>query len=317
MPQYFAFSPGIPWKLNNLKQIVPKMNGALWEQCTEGKQRVVLANGGLIETFFSTSLIEALARLDPTRPVFWAGNPIFKDVIQMNGMAKVIDAPLDLRDKYPIPLFFDKENFAYFNCMNNYLIKRSVFPGMIDPEKHRELIFKQMFNNLMIKWKPEYLPKLNIIDNSAFEEWCKKVGLFAGQKFILIIPEKNPGWSMHKRDMLYWKPQRVREFVAIMQKFKIPIVICTNNDAQYINTKAIRAPFNLKILIPLVKHCSTILSSDVDFLFLALRISKANIFSVKTGMGLNLYRHAELFGSENVINVIKGLSPTDVYEGGV
>lgn len=308
--KYFPFSPGIPWKLKNGRYVVPQIAREVWDSVLADKDFVVLAHNGFLESFWSLSIIEALGKLEPNRGLFWAGNRHFKILVWSQGIAKTLDTP-DLCDQYPIPLFFDREKLAYFNCLNNYRTTRTYSGNYEKP--NRDIIFHQIFRNSMIPWKTQYIPVLRNNDiNNKYKKWLDSVRFHDNQRFILIIPEQTV-YSRHIHSCLGWEALQIREFAAMVRKYNLPVIVCTDNDGLYYNSHIIRAPIDLEIIIPLLSKTWMILSEQIDYLLVSMVLSNANIISKPQEREFDLYKHAEYLDAENVIFTTDDLSPLEVY----
>src|SRR5690554_1839294 len=119
--RYFPFTPGIPWSIKNGRYIIPKINRIAWDKAVDGRDFNVVAYGGLFESFFSLSIIEALHFIHPEKKIYWSGHNQFNYLCSSQGIAKINKFDETLIKKYPCPIFLDKEKFVYFNCLNNYI----------------------------------------------------------------------------------------------------------------------------------------------------------------------------------------------------
>jgi len=298
--KFLPFAPGIPWKMKN-GYILPKIDQEIWDIALARKEFVVLAYGGPLEVFASFAIAEALRKTEPSRAVFWAGNEAFKNLSPV----RVADVP-DLGAKYPVPLFLDKENGAYFNCLNNYLERKTYLNQY--PKKNKRLAFEQIFNNSFLSWSVQYIPTIS--DTNKYEEWKKLVGFQDNRRFVLILPEKK--YSQH-HGYLNWNVNQVREAGALLRKFNLPVVVCTDNEGLYYDTSIIHAPMDIDIIIPLLKKSWLLLSDDIDYLIIGLMMSRAHIVSPPVRGIFDLYRHANLFMAENIISTTHELNPLEIY----
>ena len=71
--KYFPFAPGIPWYVKNGKYIKPKVSGSILQHHLKDKDIVVVAFGGLLESFFSLSILETINFNWPGHNLYWCG----------------------------------------------------------------------------------------------------------------------------------------------------------------------------------------------------------------------------------------------------
>jgi hypothetical protein len=313
-PKYFPFSPGIPWQIKSGKYIIPQIDYFLWNNILEGKNIVVSAYGGYLESFFSLSFIEGLISIDPMRKILWLGNKHHHDLVRMQGMASPCHIDLDdygLR-QYPVPLFFDADGLAYINCLNNYIHTKSYWGQY--PIKNKEPVLQQIFANALIPWRG-YAPKLRKLTelSSKFSDWMRMEHLKGGARFVLLLPESFG--SMHNVDCLNWNDQNVREFAAIMRRFGVRVVLCTNRPGLFHGSNVCVAPSDPITILNLLIRAWMVLSRDVDWHIITMLESDAHIVSKHTDNELNLFSNAEFIGAENVISTdSEWYSPMDVYK---
>ena len=156
--KYFQYSPGIPWQLAKSKVVIPRVNGECVSKLIKDKNINVISYSGLIEAFFSLSIFEYYNKFMPYKKLYWSGNKDFEYLLSLNKLSKLSNIEELVVKNYTIPLFLDKEDGLYFNCMNNYL-RLNNYKGQFI-EKNRDNIFKQIFDNSLIKWDKEYIPKI-------------------------------------------------------------------------------------------------------------------------------------------------------------
>lgn len=301
--KFFPFSPGIPWTMKS-GHVVPKIDMEIWNSCIQDKSVVVTAFGGWIESFMSLSYFEVLRNMNFNGDVYWIGDSRFEKMVLLQGIAKIssIDLRKGMLEKFPVPLFFDKKNNAYFNCLNNYRITKTWYGKY--PTENKEIILRQIFSNSLVEWKEEYVPKLRKINSEEYQNWAQS-NRFRGGKYIVIFPDGEGclGWSL----------MQLKEFVAIMRGRGISIVICSNNLQFYYGMDVYRTLPEVSIVMNLIKNAWMILSEQIDFLLISLAISKAMIFSkIITGV-YDLFESANFLGSTNIISCNKVLKPIDVF----
>ena len=308
--KYFPFAPGIPWKIKGGRYVVPQIDQQVWNSVLANKDLVVMAYGGLLESFCSLAIVEALTQIEPSKPLFWTGNEPFRSLVQSQGLARNRNIE-DLSENYPVPLFLDRENLAYFNALNNYPVTRS-YSGVYE-KKNWKIVFSQIFINSLVQWNKQYLPKIRNFDpSSKYTEWAKINKFHDNQRYIFILPEKTE-YSRQTNSCLNWNINNVREFAALVRRFGLNVVVCAESDSQYYNSSVIRAPIDIDIIIPLISKSWMVLAEQIDFLIIALALSKAHIISLPHDKKFDLYKHADLFEVENVIFTSTDVSPPEIY----
>src|SRR5690606_22885327 len=161
--KFFPFSPGIPWTIKNRKYIVPEIDGNTWNRVLKDKTFIITCYGGLLESFFSLAYCEAIAKIEPYRKITWMGTTDFEYFVNAQGIASInsFDLGANIVDKYPAPIFMDKQNNAYFNVLNNYLETKSYRSKW--PYYNKDICLKQLYKNCMLEWNCN-IPKLRNIN---------------------------------------------------------------------------------------------------------------------------------------------------------
>lgn len=309
----FPFSPGIPWTVKNNKYILPSVDAKIWQRALGGKDFVISCYGGFLESFFSLSYCEAIAATDPFREIMWMGNPTFEPLVSMQGIAKVapFDLGVDVLEKYPVPIFMDAENHAYFNVMNNY-IKTKSFKSS-DFIVNNKSCLEQVYQNCPITWDT-YIPQIRSEERVKYKLWKKDNKFYDNSKYIIIFPKS---WqSMHEEDCLGWNDRQVKEFASMVRHKGISVVACgfANRD-YYDSSGVISAPLDIEIMMGLIQNSWGVLSSDVDNLLVTMAVSNSSIImSRETSEIFELYGAAEFLNAQNVIFTDREMLPRDVYQ---
>lgn len=309
----FPFAPGIKWKVDKGKYIKnPSINYENWTRISENKNIVVLAYGGLIESFFSLSFIEAYGQLEPHRKFFWAGDSRFVPLVHYQKKALIKNVP-NISSRFPTPIFLDAENNIYFNCLNNYLNVKSISGRNSYFDKR--LIFKQIFANAMINWDGRrYIPKLNVVNNEFYNKWSKLNRFYDNKNFILLF-DGGRDFSLHNTDPLGWDVFNIRQFISMLQRSNMNAVVVTDRPSIYNGLNVYVAGFDIDIILHLLTKASVVLSSTIDFLLLALCIGDAHLFCrKKVDKWVNINKSAEYFASTCVISQSKEFVPLEIYK---
>jgi len=308
--KYFPFCPGIPWE-TKFGKIVPQITSENWDDHIKDKPKTILAHGGLLEAFWSLSIAKAIKNIEPLLNPSWSGPEVFKNLILAAEGLPFKSVP-DVGDKYPTPIFMDKERNIYFNALNNYT-KTNTYK--LQSKKNNKPLLQQLFTNSLLPWDKKYIPKLNKFNYDKYNKWCKSISFFDNKKFILIIDKTI--YSQHSINCLNLDNKKIINLAGLMRRFGIEILYCSSKKI-YNNQLIHMVPENdLDILIPLIEKSWMILSSDIDYLLLAMMISKAIIINNRVSKKIdpyNLYRNAEFLQSESMIYSYKeNLDPSELY----
>ena len=308
MIKYFPFAPGIPWRLKN-GYIVPKIDGNVWEYALDKRDIVVVCFGGLFESFLSLSYLEVFNFYYPNKKLFWAGYSKYYSLVKWNGLASTIDLDDKIGDKYPIPIFLDKKDKVYFNCLNNYVIAKS-FNGK---KKCRPTIpaTMQVARNLFGKWSDEFLPKLRNFEVSPeYSQWDK---LYKISSYICIFPDSTE-LSIHKESGFRWDEMEVKSLASILKVKGITTIVFTEEGFKYNDSVCKVVPLKLDYILNIISKAKAILSNDIDFLFLGNLISSGILMMEPLCNAFNLKRNNKFLGDRNVIYVPRKLLPKDVAD---
>ncbi len=311
--QFFPFAPNIPWTIKNNKYIIPGIDANTWEKNVKDKNYIVTCYGGLLESFFSLSYLEALSRTSSGKEIKWMGNPDFEYFVKAQGIGKVneFDLGSNVVDKYPAPIFMDRENNAYFNVINNYVETKSYKPG--PSVTNKDICLKQIFQNCMIPWDGD-TPKLRMHSVKKYNEWKSANKFHDNLKYILVFTDK---WtSMHDIDCLEWNDRQVRELAEMVRHLGYSVVSCSEKkvDPYYRAGQVIRAPLDIEIVTNLIMNSNGVLSRDIDPLLVSAMISDSTyIISKDVGGIYDLYHNADFIQAKNMIFTETELSPQDVY----
>jgi len=311
--KFFPFSPGIPWTIKNNKYIIPEIDARVWERTVQDRDFIIACYGGLLESFFSLSYCEALTRNNPYKEIRWMGDPYFEYLPSIQGIAKTnaFDLGSDVVDKYPAPIFMDRNNNAYFNVLNNYLETKSYKPG--PSVINDDICLKQLYQNCMIPWDGD-VPKIRKESKGKYEEWKKRNSFYDNSKYIVLFSE--PWKSMHDVDCLGWDDRQVRELAEMVRHLGISIVSCSHKriDPFYSAGQVIRAPLDIDIIVNLILNSFGVLSRDIDPLIVSMMLSDSTIIMSRDIGGVyDLYGNADFIQAQNMIFTEKNLSPIDVY----
>lgn len=307
---YFPFSPGIPWSFNK-KFLINKVPDFVWSRFISQRKNIIVSNGGLIESFFSLSIAEVLNFIYPEKQVYWSGEESYKYLLSINGLLKFNDFQINsqIASSYNTPIFFDRSKNLYFNCLNNYLEKKSFDLKKI--QNNKDPILKQIFSNALIKWDPFYIPKIRKDISENFNKWCSINKFYKNNPYIVIIPEKTK-FTQHKLSCLGWGVNRIKALSSILYSYGINTLIVCDDYLKYKNPNNFVAPLKLDILISAIKDCKAIMSEDIDYLLLSMMISDGTIISKNLKNKYSLHGNAEFLEINSNIIFSKNLKNLDI-----
>jgi hypothetical protein len=313
--QIFPFAPGIVWKLKHGKYVLPELTLASWKTALTKKQATIVLppDAGLLEAFYSFSLLEALNQVEPQVQLSWAGPNRYHSLVQVNGLAQPIN-PLNqsLLRQFPTPLFLDREQQAYFNCLNNYLTV-SAYYGQTGYQDKRAVV-QQITEKSLLPWSPRYIPKLRTWPESKeLTTWLKLHRIYPNSPFVLIIPEVTTH-SQHQVESLTWGPQPIRALAAMLSQVGITTIVAAMNPAKFYDSIAVTLPFDLNSVLQLMPQAQAILAKDLDFLLLALSLSEAKLLTTKQPHQFKLEKNQKFLGGvQNQIYTFSKLEPLTVF----
>lgn len=303
----FPYCPGVIWKLSS-NYIIPKLDIDNWNRAIDNKEIIIVNFGGLFESFISLSYFEALNKLYPKRKICFNGQEQFYNLINLNGLGycnNLINKEQAL--KYPIPIFLDKSNHVYFNCLNNYTTHKYL---------NYNPLSKQLFINSCLGWNINYIPQLrNLKLPNEFEEFKQFRKFNIDKPFVLIFPDNNSGFSMHSVSMLGWTVAQIKSFVSMVHSKGIQTVIVTKNIGKYTGISSLILAPKIETILCLIEKCSDILSDEIDFLLIALLLSKnCKIIGKDIKGSFSIKNNQKYLGTNKKLYLSKKLEPIEVFK---
>ena len=300
--------------MNRGKYVIPEVKGVVLDNCLQNKDIVVVCFGGLIEAFFSLSLLEIYNYHKPGRKMYWSGDKCFLPLIKMNGLTRGLFDEIDqsVVDRFPTPLFLDKDRRAYFNCLVNYINVKSYY-GKKGYEDKRPAIQK-ITEKALSPWEPRFLPKIrssNILP-TALERRLSLGKVNLDRPFALIIPNRT-GLSMHQERGLAWNMSQIRAFCTVAHHKGVKPIIMSNERGFY-SKEALVLPLSIEFLIHILPKASAVLSEDMDFLLMANVISHGTIISKPIKGSLSTLDNNIFMERDNVIYTREELTPAKAVD---
>jgi hypothetical protein len=311
--RYFPFSPGIPWPIKNSKYVIPNVNADILYNVVKDKRATVSAFGGLLESYYSLSILEMINYYIPGTDMFWSGNEEYKTLMMLNGLGKYSkEVNEKLLQRFPVPLFLDKYNDCYFNCLNNYIDIKTYY--LTEGYKDSRAITKQIIEKGLFKWRPRFLPKFRRLDhyNPVVKRDLATANFSITHPFVLCVSDKTK-YSKHDIDCIGWSPSQFKAYAAILYSAGIRLVIMTDFPAQYYGGQLSVLPLNFETYLFLAPLAKQIISKDVDFLLLGLGLSDCQLVSNILPEPFKLKKNSKFLNKSNDIFIQKELSPVMVY----
>lgn len=311
--KFFPFSPGIPWKLKNGKYVKPEVPSNHLSNLIDGKSLVVLSFGKAIEALFSLFFVETLKTLKPKQNIHWVGSKNFSSLAKSQDLSyysEVVDE--SVLKRFTTPVFFDKENRAYFNSLYNYL---KVYSYYLDFGYNNEKSGSgQILNNLCYSSKFWEKPKIrNIEVSEELRFHLNSVKIDLSLPFVLIMPDETKD-SWHHQSCLNWSPRDINSLAAMLYSQQIQTVVLTPKVGKYFGGQAKCVPYSFDFALTFLSKASAVLSKDLDFLYMA-RVLFSNVsFSLPISGPWSWKKNQRVVREENVIYVEKDLSPHFVFD---
>lgn len=258
----FPYCPGIFWPIKNGKYISTNIDYSKLNNLISNNNLKIICYGGLFESFFSLSIIEAFHKKG-FRNLYWLGNKNFEKIIYWNGLAKFSDSfDKNILNNFTIPLFKDLDHNVYCNSLFNYREVSTYynFPGYHD----KSPAAKQIFKNSTLDWDMSYIPKIRCNFNAKKES-----------KLIVIIPEKT-NFSTNNINCCDLTNFQLNALCTMLIQKNYEILILSKNN-YYFNKNCRWMPVTMENIFSYLPLADCIISRDIDFLLLALCISHAKI----------------------------------------
>lgn len=306
-PKFFPFSAGIPWKTDRGKYIIPEIDSETWNQVLDGKNIIITVFGGLFESFFSLSAAEALVSFGFSHKLFWLGNKEFLPLVRAQNLCKpsFVEITTKILKDYPTPIFFDKDNNAYFNLLNNYIIRTSYWGKY--PEPVESPVMEQIFRNVMVPWK-DNIPKLRNLGTEFYDELCNIGRINNRSKIILIVLDKT------KEDLLGWNLHNIKEFAQLVTNKGLKVVVFAHDIYRFYGSKILVYEYNLRHIFQVLNSSWLLLSNDINWLLVGLMQSNTHIISRYMEGPFDLIKNAEVINATNDIFIsMDKVSPIDAF----
>jgi hypothetical protein len=305
--KFFPFSGGIRWEIAHGKYIHPQIDLDTWNRALEDKDIIVVAFGGLLETLFSLTFVEALKILRPNQNLYWLGSEKYSNLHFMNGGSKNCNINLTpkILKNYPTPIFFDADNRVYFNVLNNFLLKKSYWNRY--PLNRTETVFEQIFSNLSVPWSKSYLPKLRNIGTDFIDGLIKANRINSKSKIITIILENTD------KDILKWGTQQIKEFVQIASSRGFKVVVFSHDISRFYGSKILVFEYDVRKILQTIKTTKLLLSNNINWLLSSLLISETAIVCKNESGPYDIFKNAEYIEVENdIFSYQESVSTLDV-----
>lgn len=311
--RYFPFAPGIGWKIKNGKYIIPEVNLDVWNKITANKNIVVVAYGGLIESYISLCYLEMLNYIVPENAIYWCGKSKFESLVYLNGIAKLSHSfSKEFLVRYPTPIFMDVDQNVYFNCFNNVLIVKPYYGGV--GYKDKSPLIKQLLRNSALPWNKQYVPQFRRLSfpTKDFLQWSRLTKFDLNQPYICLF--QNLEWSEHKKSALKWNEIQIKSLSAMLRQRGISTVVFTNAPGKFYGSSVYCVPLVMDTILHLIRNAKAVLSEEIDFLLLALMSSSAKIIMNPVDKHLLPIQNEKFLKLEkNNVFLAKKWNPVEVF----
>jgi hypothetical protein len=309
--KYFPFSAGIQWELDKKKYVIPTLPSSSFYTSIENKKQIIMAGfGGLIETYYSLSILETFNYYSLGLEISWHGNKIYSNLINYNGIGKVIESRVDQKtlDKFPTPIFFDRLNRTYFNYLNNYRIVKSWKDNHSYHDKRP--IAQQISEKSTVDWFPRFFPQIrNFEPTEEIKRDILQSKFNVNIPFVLILPDKT-NLSHHSISCFNWNIQQIRAFTPMLNSVGIKILILTPFPHKYNYSNCTVFKFTLEHFLYFSKYAKLLLSKDIDYLLMF----KSKILGPKINDEFSIVNNANFLDKSDLVTIYKDdLEPLTVF----
>lgn len=312
--RYFPYSPNIPWKINNSsKCVIPEISTILLMQYLSScNNATVVAFGGLLESFLSLSIIEMINATNPGIKVLWSGNDQFKELVRLQGLASYNNRiSSDYIKEFNTPIIKDIKDNVYFNALNNYLTIKNL--DTFKYSKNYQYIFKQIYNNGLVPWNNNYIPKFrNLSLIKELDIWLSSNNIKSDTKLALIFPDKQ--FSIHSNSCLNWGVSNIKQFGKELKNKGICPIIITSFPNKYYALQMNVLEFNFNNILFLLNRSYIVVSEKLDILYLAVALSDTKIFTLPLKRHFYLGSYRKFLNKNNKINMIRKIKPEDIIK---
>jgi hypothetical protein len=211
----------------------------------------------------------------------------------------------DRLKSYPTPIFFDQEDNAYFNVLNNYLVKTAYWGKY--PEPVREPVTEQIFRNVMVPWH-EYIPNLRKLGTEFYDELCQTGRIHERSRIVLIILDPS------KDDVLQWDLQHIKAFSQLALHKGLKVIVFTHETGRFYGSKIMAQEYNPRNILQVMRQSWMVLSGDIRWLLIALMVSEAKVIARQVDGPFDLFKNAEFLKAQNDIFTDRNwVSPIDAF----
>lgn len=286
----FPFSP-VWWKLRS-DVVQTSLSTSGWAKLIGKRNLVVSTSQGFLEAFLSLSFLEGLKVLHPDNSLFWSAPPMFRELGVWQGLAQPFEGLTDFDlERFPVPIFWDKDGRTYFNSCFNYPIKKDIQGYKIG--KSSGIILNQILRNFIQDWNISYTPQFRCSQpRSQLIQWLK-IYQVEKKPFITILPDVT-GYSCRKEKFLKWSPTQVKEMAAIMATHGYGTVVLSPQPQLYKDKHIHTFVPQSTDIIWFLSQTKAVLSREIDFLLVSMFLSNSpligSLSSLKYSIKLELNR---------------------------
>lgn len=311
----FPWAPGLPWKVKYGKFVVPELPLELLGEQVKGKELVVCAFGGFLESFYSLSILELLNYHFSQEKLFWAGYDNYVSMVEAQGLAKFFS---DISNKdchrFPTPIFMDRNDRVYFNCLQTFRWRRGYYEFQGGRFDKRPAI-EQITEKSCFPWTSQHLPKFRKKEVlGSVENIFKSRGFKPVSDFILLVPDSTH-LSSFPTHSIEWNRHQINSFLTLATQKGRKVVLMTSEPQTYWGIPTPIIPFSVEAFLLFVSQARYIISQDPDPILISLTLQpEITIFTEYTWKLLAPDQNAKFVDSDADILLGNDWTPMKVLE---
>ncbi len=316
------YTENIIWKIDKSDKITFKNIEKYKDKIESSKIHNVISYGGLIENYISLNLLNYL-KIKKKNTNFIGQYDFYnlnKKIASCSTNSYLTNK--DIIEKYPCPIFFDKDHNVYYNVLYNLYSDKNYVGINIGRHKrpilniiHKNILYKDIYSNPLNIKKIQYSPN--------YLYWKSQNKKLLEIPYIIVIPEETK-LSLHRTNFLSWTLDECIEFSNNMKKLGIFVIIMTS-DKFIKKTEYNHISFGVSSFLDLVGSAFMVLSKDIDPILIKILKDPKGLYAFQRGKVSNasfysIYKNIiyaqNTFDKEHIKNNVlsaKILSPNDIY----
>jgi len=310
--RYFPWAPGIPWKVNAHKYIVPELPPDLIYNLLSQKETIIYCHSGFLDSFYSFCLSEWIKTILPKKKIYWSGNQEFSDLTRITGLTfkSTISLDKDLLEKFPTPIFLDKNKRVYYNIVNNIYKTKSI--DSKNSYVKKTSVIRLLRKNFCVDLKNEYFPKIRNLALSSKLNALVKSNKFNWKQTAIIFPFISKHSNSNFR-CLNWSIQEYKALISILKSKNIKsIIINETGHNPFFGETFLN--WNLDDVVFLLQKCNYVFSESPDYPLVGFSIGNFKTMTNKTNTCFALLKNSKILDKQENVFSFKKVTPIDVLE---